>query len=147
MDKQVKLSKHLLGPVCLGYNGHAYVIKDNKPNKDLGRLFEARQKNLARLQLSLASKRSDPETLFITATIQEALEIEAANVTKTVCNKVKALAYFLQLYSVGDQRLMPSSYLLGIERDLSLLNQLPKFKTVCKKLRVLAQLIEIGPSI
>lgn len=145
MDKQINIAKHLLGPVCLGYNGHAYLIENNKPEKDLGRLFEALPKNLARLQLSLASKRSDPDVLFMTAVIQEALEVEAANVTKTIYNKIRALTYFLRLYSVEDQRLRPSGYLLRIEGDLSQLNQLPKLKTVCKKLRVLAQLIEIGP--
>jgi len=145
MGKQVNLAKHILGPVCLGYNGHAYLIENNKPEKDLGRLFEVLPKNLARLQLSLSSKRSDPDVLFMTTIIQEALEMETANVTKTIYNKVKALSYFLQLYSVEDQRLKPSIYLLRIEKDLSQLNQLPKLKTVCKKLRVLAQLIEIGP--
>ena len=145
MAKNVSMMKHLLGPVCLGYDGHAYLIEDNRPEKDLGRLFEALPKNLAKLQLSLASKRSDPVVLFMTAAIQEALGVEAANVTKTIYNKIRALAYFLRLYSAGDERLRPSGYLLGIEGDLSQLNQLPKLKTVCKKLRVLAQLIEIGP--
>jgi hypothetical protein len=145
MANNISMMKHLLGPVCLGFNGHAYITRDNKPDKDLGRLFEALPKNRARLLLSLASKRSNSYFLFTLATVQEALEIEAANVNKNVFNKVRALSYFLRLYDDGDTRLNPSGYLLRISTDLAQVNQLPKIKPICKRLRVLAQLIEIGP--
>jgi hypothetical protein len=145
MNKPVNVFKHFTSQLFLAYDGHVYFEEHGKPNKDLGRLFEALPKNLARINLSLSSKRSDPHLLFILTSIQEVVGKEATAVTKIINNKVNALSHFLVFYCDKDERLLPSNYLRGVEKDLSQLNQLPKIKPICKRLRVLAQLMESGP--